>query len=237
MHAPNEVLDLLETILGIFFYDIRYKERSVFILCDNLVELSCKTKIKQLNHKEDVKKMSFYSALTKVKIGEKLRDRLLIRRDIRGDMQHQIAGITIDKQQCADSIIDLVLLIKHRNLWGKYAFDPAPAWMFCGLRIVKLYSRLGETRKRKLLEDTLQRKIDWDKREVDDESKIQSKLEKEKEEDYEPVNLDGSPAGLRYPDHHEIIISVGSSEHWTYLIKEYTGKVSTCLDDLGVEEV
>jgi len=56
MHAPNEVLDLLESVLGIFFYDIRYKERSVFILCDNLVELSCKTKIKQMNYKEDVKK-------------------------------------------------------------------------------------------------------------------------------------------------------------------------------------
>jgi len=108
MHAPNEVLDLLESVLGIFFYDIRYKERSVFILCDNLVELSCKTKIKQMNYKEDVKKMSFYSALREVQIGKKLRDRLLIRRDIRSDMQHQLAGITIDKQQCADAIIDLV---------------------------------------------------------------------------------------------------------------------------------
>jgi len=68
MHAPNEVLDLLETILGIFFYDIRYKERSVFILCDNLVELSCKTKIKQVNYREDVKEMSFYSALRKLQI-------------------------------------------------------------------------------------------------------------------------------------------------------------------------
>ena len=70
MHAPNEVLDLLESVLGIFFYDIRYKERSVFILCDNLVELSCKTKIKQVNYREDVKEMSFYSALRKVQIDE-----------------------------------------------------------------------------------------------------------------------------------------------------------------------
>ena len=68
MHAPNEVLDLLESVLGIFFYDIRYKERSVFILCDNLVELSCKTKIKQVKYREDVKEMSFYSALRKLQI-------------------------------------------------------------------------------------------------------------------------------------------------------------------------
>jgi hypothetical protein len=65
MPAPNEVLDLLESILGIFFYDIRYKERAVYILCDNLVELSCKTKIKQINFREDVKNMSLHSALEK----------------------------------------------------------------------------------------------------------------------------------------------------------------------------
>lgn len=235
MHAPNEVLDLLESILGIFFYDIRYKERSVYILCDNLVELSCKTKIKHINFKEDIKGMSFYSALRKVQIGEKLRDRLLIRRNIRSDMQHQLAGITIDKQQCADAVLDLVSLLNHRNLWGKWALDPAPPWVFCGLRIVKLYSRFGETRKRKILEDTLQREIDWNKGEVVDERKIKSKMEKSSESDL--VNLDGSPAGERRPDSHEIIIPVGSSEHWTYLIKEYTERVVFCLDEMLIDEL
>lgn len=235
MHAPNEVLDLLESVLGIFFYDIRYKERSVFILCDNLVELSCKTKIKQINYKEDVKKMSLYSALREVQIGKKLRDRLLIRRDIRSDMQHQLAGITIDKQQCADAIIDLVSLINDRKLWGKYAFDPAPDWVFCGLRIVKLYSRIGVPRKRKMLEGTLQSEIDWDKGEVVDERNIQSRIEKSSDRDL--VNLDGSPAGERRPDPHEIIIHVGSPEHWSYLIKEYTERVVSCLDELKIDEL
>lgn len=247
MHAPNEVLDLLESILGIFFYDIRYKERSVYILCDNLVELSCKTKIKQINYKEDVKKMSFYSALKEVQIGEKLRDRLLIRREIRSDMQHQLAGITIDKQQYADAIMDLVALLNHRNLWGKYAFDPAPVWVFCGLRIVKLYSRFGQTRKRKMLEGTLQREIDWDKGTVIDESNILSKTgevvgesnipSKMEKSGRELVNLDGSPAGERHPNPYEIIIHVGSPEHWSYLIKEYTERVVSCLDELQIDEL
>lgn len=248
MHAPNEVLDLLESILGIFFYDIRYKERSVYILCDNLVELSCKTKIKQNNFKEDVKGMNFYSALIKAQIGVRLRERLLMRREIRSDMQHQLAGITIDKQQCADAIMDLMSLINDRKLWGKYALDPVPPWVFCGLRIVKLYSRFGEPRKRKMLEDTLQREIDWDKGEVVDESNIlsktgevvdernvQSKIEKSPESNL--VNLDGSPAGERRPDPHEIIIPVGSSEHWTYLIKEYTERVVFCLDEMQIDEL
>ena len=235
MHAPNEVLDLLESILGIFFYDIRYKERSVYILCDNLVELSCKTKIKQINYKADIKKMNFFSSLKEVQIGKKLRDRLLQRRDIRSDMQHQLAGITIDKQQCADAIIDLVSLINDRKLWGKYALEPAPDWVFCSLRIVKLYSRFGVPKIRKMLEVTLQREIDWDKGEVVDERNIQAKIEKSSDRDL--VNLDGSPAGERRPDPHEIIIHVGSPEHWSYLIKEYTERVVSCLDELQIDEL
>lgn len=169
-----------------------------------------------------------------------------MRREIRSDMQHQLAGITIDKQQCADAIMDLVSLLNHRNLWGKYAFDPAPVWVFCGLRIVKLYSRFGETRKRKMLEDKLQRKIDWDKGAVVDESDILSKTgavvgesnipSKMEKSGRELVNLDGSPAGKRHADPHEIIIPVGSSEHWTYLIKVYTEKVVYCLDELQIDE-
>jgi len=49
------------------------------------------------------------------------------------------------------------------------------------------------------------------KGEVVDERKIQSKREKSSESDL--VNLDGSPAGVRRSDPHEILIPVGSSEH------------------------
>ncbi len=59
--------------------------------------------------------------------------------------------------------------------------------------------------------------------EVDDESKIFSKMEKE-ESELELVKFEGSPAGIKRPDPHKIIIPVGSSEDWTDLIKEYSEK-------------
>ena len=86
-----------------------------------------------------------------------------------------------------------------------------------------------------MLEGNLQKKIDWEKGEVVDERNIQSKIKKSSDRDL--VNLDGSPAGERRPDPHEIIIPVGSSEHWTYLIKVYTEKVVSCLDELQIDEL
>ena len=47
MNAPMEIIDFLESLLSIFFYDIRQKERSVFILVDNLVEVSCKSRLRE----------------------------------------------------------------------------------------------------------------------------------------------------------------------------------------------
>jgi len=47
MQAPVEIIDFMESILGVFFYDIKQKERAAFILIDNLVEVSCKTKLRE----------------------------------------------------------------------------------------------------------------------------------------------------------------------------------------------
>jgi hypothetical protein len=47
MLAPMELLDSLESILSIFLYDIKQKERSVFILVDNMIEVSCKARLRE----------------------------------------------------------------------------------------------------------------------------------------------------------------------------------------------
>ena len=62
------------------------------------------------------------------------------------------------------------------------------------------------------------------KPEIDYERKIPSKLE-QLDQGLELVNFDGFLAGVSLPDPHKIIIPVGSSEHWIYLIKEYSEKV------------
>jgi len=47
MSTPPEIIDTLESVLEIYFSGVRHRERAAFILCDNLVEMTCKTKAKQ----------------------------------------------------------------------------------------------------------------------------------------------------------------------------------------------
>lgn len=46
MSTPPEIIDALESVLEIYFSGVRHRERAAFILCDNLVEMTCKTKAK-----------------------------------------------------------------------------------------------------------------------------------------------------------------------------------------------
>ena len=39
MKAPTEIIDLLQTILGIYFFEIPNNNRAIFILSDNLLKL------------------------------------------------------------------------------------------------------------------------------------------------------------------------------------------------------
>ena len=112
MQAPVEIIDFLESILSIFFYDIKHKERSAFILVDNLVEVSCKARLrernKQFNRNMDLKEILRISG-----IGSELKKRLLARRNERNTMQHHLVAVTVTKDHCADSIVDLCILLKR----------------------------------------------------------------------------------------------------------------------------
>ena len=47
----------------------------------------------------------------------------------------------------------------------------------------------------------------------------------------------GVPPGRLKLKDSEIVISIGSTEHWTLLLRRFPNAVKICLDDLGVEEV
>ncbi len=157
MQAPMELLDSFESILSIFFYDIRQKERSVFILVDNLVEVSCKARLRERN-KHFNRNIGLEEILKISSIGGELKKRLLRRRKERNSMQHDLVAITVSSEHCADSVLDLCELVK--KLWGKYALDSAHDWIICSLRIVNLYSRSGDPDKRINLENYLE-KFKW----------------------------------------------------------------------------
>lgn len=230
MQAPMEIIDYLESIVSIFFYDISHKERSVFILVDNLVEVSCKTRLrerdKQFGRDKDLKAILSLSG-----IGGELKRRLLGRRKDRNSMQHELVAITVTHEHCADSIIDLCKIIKR--LWGKYAFDTMDEWLFNALRIIKLYSRSGNKNKRINLELYLE-KNKWNTIVENDDITFQPALEKMGEE---LKSYTGVPYGRFKPKDNEIVISIGSAKHWTLLLKRFPREIKICLDDFGIDEV
>lgn len=230
MQAPSEILDFLESILGVFYYDIKQKERSVFILIDNLVEVSCKARLRERN-KQFPGHLELKEILKISDIRGDLKKRLLRRRKERNSMQHDLVAITVTTEHCADSIVDLCELL--RKLWGKNALDSVHEWILCALRIVKLYSRAGDEEKRINLENYLE-KYKWNTVIENEEITFQPALEKM---GLEYKSITGIPSGRVKPNDNEIVISIGSRKHWTLLLRRFYKEIVICLDDMGIEEV
>ena len=117
MKAPSEILDLLEPIVSIYFYQIPNKHRAVLILSDNLAEISCKFKLRQINLSENIKKIDFPVLLNKVKVPTKLSKKLRKYHDIRNEFQHKSPMYTVEEKSSADSVFVTIDLIKF--LWKK----------------------------------------------------------------------------------------------------------------------
>lgn len=233
MKTPTEIIDFLESLLGIYFYDIRHKHRSVFILCDSLIELSCKIKIVERDENINTKSFNFDQSLIKAKVPLKLRRKLTSSHNLRNEMQHKSSILTIDEQKCADSIMDLVELLK--KLWGKYCLDYNPNWVNCALRIIQLQSSQGNIKKRKELKEHILNEVDWNyvAPKEDERVFVQSK----NVHLYNFLGSGGSALGKQAPLKNELIIKIGSEEHWAYIFRHYTEKVEECLNLLSIEEL
>lgn len=94
--TPPEITDALESILEIYFSGVRHRERAAFILCDNLVEMTCKTKAKQHNHNFNTR-CRFHEALDAdgVLVVDPLKTRVKGYHDTRNNMQHASAAATV----------------------------------------------------------------------------------------------------------------------------------------------
>ncbi|CQR69975.1 hypothetical protein SOV_52530 [Sporomusa ovata DSM 2662] len=160
MIAPREILDALESILQIFLSDIRHKERAAFILCDNLVEMACKTGAKQNNHSFNTT-CGFHAAwnapgvtLDPNGIGARVQQS----RDTRNNMQHASAASTVDIRYCADALLDAVAVIDQ--LWPNTSTNAIHLWMKLSIRIVRLYSSVGNHSLQQRFEDNI-RHEEW----------------------------------------------------------------------------
>ena len=157
MSCPREILDSLESVLGIYFSGIRHRERAAFILTDELVEMACKLRAREHNHKFSME-CGFHKAWNApgVKIPSNPLGNSIQRSHLtRNNMQHANPAATVDEQHCADAILDAVGVLDH--CWPKTSSTQIIGWMACALRIVRLYSSQGDPRLRPLFENAMRR--------------------------------------------------------------------------------
>ncbi|HVT58931.1 MAG TPA: hypothetical protein VHR45_11065 [Thermoanaerobaculia bacterium] len=144
MAAPRHIVDALESVLSIYFSNCRHKERVAFILCDELVEVTCRDKIKQTV--TNLGKVSFHDLLAHTSIGFNvtvggLGKSIYDCHKTRNDMQHNNPAATVDSQYCADAIIDAVQVIEH---CFPGATPALPEKLKVTLRVTRLSSRHGD---------------------------------------------------------------------------------------------
>jgi hypothetical protein len=157
MPAPREIVDALESVLGVYFSDIRHRARASFILCDEMVEMACKLRARQANHNFNMSS-GFHAAWNAPHVAinpHGLGERIQANRNTRNTLQHQSATATVDDQHCADAILDGVDVIDH--CWHESSQNDFRSWMKCALRVVRLQSSHGDGILRQEFEDELRR--------------------------------------------------------------------------------
>ena len=155
MNSPPDIIEALDSILEIYFSGVTHRERAAFILCDNLVEMTCKTKAIQNNHRFDTS-CNFYTSCNApgVVLPDALKTRVLGYRNTRNNMQHATAAGTVSLTHCATAILDVVKVIDH--CWPNTSSTQFPDRIKCALRIIKLYSSEGNVSLRELFETKMQ---------------------------------------------------------------------------------
>lgn len=144
MSAPRHIVDSLESVLSIYFSSCRLKERAAFLLCDELVEVACRAKIRAAGG--NPRPLNFPDLLIHASVGLDIVNPGLGRatsdcHQSRNDMQHNNPAATVDSTHCADAIMDAVEVIEHCFPGTKAAL---PDKLKVTLRVVRLLSQQGD---------------------------------------------------------------------------------------------
>lgn len=156
MAAPRHIVDALESVLSLYFSNCRHKERAAFILCDELVEVTCREKIKQSI--PGLGRMTFHGVITHPHVGFNVNVPGLGKsaydcHRTRNDMQHNNPAATVDPQHCADAIFDCCEVIEHCFPGAKAAL---PDKIKVTFRVLRLLSRHGDPRQQTEFGDAMQ---------------------------------------------------------------------------------
>jgi hypothetical protein len=155
MPAPREIIDSLESVLGVYFSGVRHRDRAAFILCDELVEMACKLRAREHNYAFNMR-CSFHDAWNAPGVtipAASLGTAIEATRATRNVMQHASAAATVDDQHCADAILDAIAVIDH--CWPSTSTNQFAVWMRIALRVVRLYSSQGVVLHRQKFEDIM----------------------------------------------------------------------------------
>lgn len=157
MAAPRDIVDSLECVLSVYFSGVRHNLRAAFILCDGLVELTCKAKAEaggwtpvQINFTPLLRLTPVSLDPASGGLGKKCEDS----HKVRNKMHHANAAATVDSQRCADAILDAVECIEHCFPGAKIAFEDK---IKVGLRVVRIYSAQGSGAHRTAFQDGMTR--------------------------------------------------------------------------------
>jgi hypothetical protein len=116
MPAPRDIIDALESVISIYFSDVRHRARATFILADELVEMTCKAKARQtirtLGHITFVPLLQ-HATVDLAPATNALGATLANNHATRNQLQHVNAALSVDDQHCADAILDAVSTIEH----------------------------------------------------------------------------------------------------------------------------
>ena len=155
MSAPNHIVDALECVVSLFFSSVRHQYRAAFIMCDELVEITCYTKIKHEDHTYNGQ--SFHAQVTHQHVnlptgagtlGRAVKDC----RETRNNMQHASGAATVDEYHCADAILDAVRVIDHCFPGTSTAL---PDRLKVALRVVGLYGQNADAGVRNRFADAM----------------------------------------------------------------------------------
>ena len=149
MPVGRGIIDALECVLSVFFSNVRHRSRAAFLLCDELVEISCKEKMR-LAH-PGAQRIGFFALLQHVTVGlDPTVQGSLGESLFRNHMQHSVAAATVDDQHCADAIMDAIQAIEH-CFPGTVA--TLPDGIKIALRVVRLLSSQGNAGQRDQFEN------------------------------------------------------------------------------------
>lgn len=191
MSAPRDIVDALESLVSIYFSDVRHKHRAAFILTDELAEMTCKAKARALH--PTLGRITVVPLLKLTVVGLDpayggLGAILDSKHNTRNQLQHVNAALSVDDQHCADAILDIVQTIDHCFPGSSAAFPDA---LRVELRVVRLHSTNGNPALRGKFEDSM-RAFRW--------------------------NSATKPHQLR---RSEIAVMVGNRRYWGMVMSEY----------------